>query len=202
MLPYWSRPNLAWDSTHMVYADTSNFIWMCSMCRLLVAKNHSSWQILTSGDSCTNPFTDDGQIWCARADSQYMLTYQISSWLVYSVTLWQRKTLTFTILSTLAFCGVATWWQSEKVEHRCTATNLPLPNGIKIVSVFHWHHGKIGHTNSDIEKHNGQTDKQSDRQTTFFCCPGGWNPSPTKLGMVTENLEHVLAPPKLLVYGV
>ena len=27
---------------------------------------------------------------------------------------------------------------------------------------------------------------------------GGWNPSPTKLGMVIEDLEHVLAPLKLL----
>jgi len=38
MLPYWSRPNLAWDSTHMVYADTPHFTWMCSLCRLPVAK--------------------------------------------------------------------------------------------------------------------------------------------------------------------
>jgi len=44
--------------------------------------------------------------------------------------------------------------------------------------------------------------RQTDRQTknsTFFGRPGSrWNPRPIKLGTVTEDLEHVLAPPKLL----
>ena len=31
----------------------------------------------------------------------------------------------------MAFSGVANWQQSEKVEHGCTSTNLPLSNGIK-----------------------------------------------------------------------
>jgi len=37
------------------------------------------------------PFTDEGQIWCAIADPQYTLMYQISSRSVYSVALWRQK---------------------------------------------------------------------------------------------------------------
>jgi len=46
------------------------------------------------------------------------------------------------------------------------------------------------------------TDRQTDRQTknwNVFGHPGGgWNPSSTKLGMVIEDLKHVLARRKLL----
>jgi len=60
----------------------------------------------------------------------------------------------------LAYCAVASWQQSEKVEHRCTTTNLPLSNGIKIVSVFQRLHGKIGCTTSGVQKRDGKTDKK------------------------------------------
>jgi len=81
MLPYWSRPNSPSDSTHMVYADTPNFIWMCSLYRLPVAKNHILGQILTFRDSCLYrlPFTDEGQIWCARAHCQSSLEISCKS---------------------------------------------------------------------------------------------------------------------------
>ena len=78
----------------------------------------------------------------------------------------------FAIFLTSAFSGVTSWQQSEKVEHGCTTTNLPLSNGIKVVSVLQRLHGEIGHTNSDVQKHdrqtNKQTDKQTDRQKTFL----------------------------------
>jgi len=46
-------------------------------------------------------------------------------------------------------------------------------------------------------KHDGQTDRR--KNSTFLAAPdGGRNPSPTKLGMVIEDLEHVLAPLNLL----
>jgi len=44
--------------------------------------------------------------------------------------------------------GVANWQQYEKAEHAYTTTNLPLSNGIKIVS--------------------GQTDKQTHKNSTFL----------------------------------
>ena len=71
----------------------------------------------------------------------------------------------FAIFLTSAFSGVANWQQSNKVEHGCTTTNLPLSKGIKIVSVLQRLHGEIGRTTSDVQKRDEQTDKQTDRQT-------------------------------------
>ena len=95
---------------------------------------------------------------------------------VYSVALWWRKNPIFAIFWTSAFSVVAMWQQSDKVEHDCTTTNLPLTNGIKIVSVLQRIHGKIGRTNSDIQKRDGQTNRQTNKQTkklNVFGHPGG-----------------------------
>ena len=47
-----------------------------------------------------------------------------------------------------------------------------------------------------------QTGRQTNKKSQRFWPPrrpgGGWNPSATKLGMVIEDLEHVLAPQNLL----
>jgi len=43
-----------------------------------------------------------------------------------------------------------------------------------------------------------RTDRQTDRQTDKNSIGGGWNASPTKLGTVIDDLEHVLEPRKLL----
>jgi len=40
-------------------------------------------------------------------------------------------------------------------------------NGIKIISVRECLHGEIGHTYSDVQKRDGQTDKK----TTFLAAP-------------------------------
>ena len=66
---------------------------------------------------------------------------------------------------TSAFSVVANWQQSDKDEHGCTTTNLPLSNGIKIVSVLQRFHGEIGCTISDVQKHDEQTDRQTDKKT-------------------------------------
>jgi len=60
-----------------------------------------------------------------------------------------------------------------KVEHGCTTTNLPLSNGIKIVSVLQRLHGEIGRTNSGVQKRDGQTDRQTDKKLNVFGHPGG-----------------------------
>ena len=148
---------------------------MCSLCRLPVATNHNFGQILTFfGALVSTHFTDEGQIWRAIADPRSTLTCQISYRSVYSVALWRRKPPIFAIFWTSAFSVVANWQQSDKVEYGCTTTNLPLPNGIKIVSVLHRLHGEIGRTNSDIHKRDGETDKPTDKQTknsTFLATP-------------------------------
>ena len=72
----------------------------------------------------------------------------------------------FAIFWTSAFSVVANWQQSDKVENGCTTTNLPLPNGIKIVSVLQRLHGEIGRTISDVQKRDEQTDRQTDKLGT------------------------------------
>ena len=102
----------------------------------------------------------------------------------------------FAVFWTSAFSDVANCHQSQKVEHGCTTTNLPLSNAIRIVFVLQRLHGEIGRTNSDVQKRDEQTDKQTERQKTqrFWPPRRRVKGSPTKLGMVIEDLEHVLSP--------
>jgi len=150
---------------------------MCSLCRPPMRKNHNCGQILTFlGAPVSTPFTDEGQTWCAIADPRSTLTRQSLSRTVYSVVLWRRKKQFLPYVAIFwnsAFSGVATWQHSEKVEHGCTTTNLPLSNVIKIVSVLQRLHGEIGRTISDVQKRDEQTDRQTDRQknSTFLATP-------------------------------
>jgi len=65
---------------------------MCSLCRLLVDKNHNFGKILTFLLApVPTPFYRWGQIWCATADPWYTFICEISSRSVYSVVLWRRK---------------------------------------------------------------------------------------------------------------
>ena len=53
-------------------------------------------------------------------------------------------------------------------------TQIPLFNGIEIVSVLQRIHGEIGRTNSDVQQRDEQTNKQTDRQKlNIFDRPGG-----------------------------
>jgi len=76
----------------------------------------------------------------------------------------------FAVFWTSAFSGLANWQQSEKVEHGRTTTNIPLSNVIKIVSALQRLHGEIGPTSSDVQKRDGQTDKQT-KNSTFLAAP-------------------------------
>jgi len=130
------------------------------------------------------PFTHEGQICCARAYPCSRLTYQISSRSHYFLAVWWRKMWNFVILLAPAFCGVVSCRLSENVEHECTTTNLPLSNGIKIVSVLQRLHAKSG---AQVLTFKSVTDRRTDRQTekklnVFGRPDGGWDPSPTKLG--------------------
>jgi len=79
-------------------------------------------------------------------------TFRLDQFIFFAV--WRRKTPNFTILLTSAFFGISSWRQSEKVEHRCTTTNHPLSNGIKIVSVFQCLHGEIMQNLTDKQKNS------------------------------------------------
>jgi len=173
---------------------------MCSLCQLPVAKKQFWANFDIFRGSCTDPLSPMrakfgvlSQTYGIRLRTKFRVDR-----FILSPTSWLRKTPSFAIFSSSAFSGVASWQQSDKVEHGCTTTNLPLSNCIKIVSIVQRHHGEIGRTNSDFQKRDEQTtDRQTDRQTTFFGRPGGrLNPSSNKLGTVIEDIEHVLAPGK------
>jgi len=106
-------------------------------------------QILTFGGLLYwPPFTDEGQIWRARADPWSTLTCQISSCLVYSVAHWWWKTPNFTILLTLAFCGVTNW------RH------------IKTVSILQQLHAEIVCRNSVVQKTDAHTDNRQTKNSS------------------------------------
>ena len=75
---------------------------------------------------------------------------------------------------TSAFSDVANCHQSQKIEHGCTTTNLPLSNSMKIVSVLQHLHSEIWGTISDVQKRDEQTDRQTDRQKTQRFWPPRW----------------------------
>jgi len=91
---------------------------------------------------------------------RYMFTCETSSWSVYSVVLWRRKTPIFAIFGLRHLVMSPIGINLKKVEHGCTTTDLPLSSGIKIVSVLQRLHGEIGRTTSDVQKRDGQTNRQ------------------------------------------
>ena len=119
---------------------------------------------------------------------------QISSRSVYSVDLWLRtKTIQFVpfLEFGILWCRqLAAIWESwtrmykykpspiQRYQNRfCTRTSLWQNQ------VHNLWHSKAWWTDSQ-------------KKLNVFGHPGsGWNPNPTKLGMVIEDLEHVLAPP-------
>ena len=133
---------------------------MRSLCRLPVAKKKTILgKFRHLGALVATPFTDEGQLnlVCYSRPTVYADMPNIVS-IDYSVALCSRKTQTFALFWTSAFSGVANWQQSEKVEHRCTTTHLPLSNGIKIVSVLQKPSGAQTLTFKSVT--NRQTDKQ------------------------------------------
>jgi len=127
---------------------------MCWLCWLLVAKIHNFPQIWTFGGSCADPLLP------MRAKFSVLeQTHGICLLAKFCLDRFATKNPNFCIFWTSAFSGVANWQQSEKAEHGCTTTNLTLSSNIKIVSVLQHLHGEIGRTNSDIQKHDGQTKK-------------------------------------------
>ena len=119
------------------------------------------------------PFSDESQIWCARADHGIRLRakFRLDRFILSPSGGEKVKNLPFW---SLAFCTVINWKQSDKVEHGCTTANRPLANGIKIVSVLQRLHGEIGAQtltlNSVADK---QTTKQTNKKLNVFGHPSG-----------------------------
>ena len=122
------------------------------------------------GCSCTDPFTDEGQIWCAIADLRCTLRCQISSRSVYSVALCWRKTPIFAVFWTSAFSYVAIWHQSQKVEHRSQPQTFPYPTASKSFLFSNAFMAKSGAQSLTLKS---VTNKQTNKKLNVFAHPGG-----------------------------
>jgi len=120
-----------------------------------------------SGFLSPPPLTDQGQICHTRVAPDSTLTCQIWSKLVYSVAHGVQKTPNFAQFLAFTCSGGATWRRTEKVERRCTTTNLPLSNDIKIVSILQRYLDEVVSTNYVVQQRDGQTDKQT-KNSTFL----------------------------------
>ena len=132
----------------------------------LVTKNHNLGQILTYG---TSFYRWRPNLVCYSKPMVYAYVPNFVSIGLFCHPL-LAKNSNFCYFWTSAFSGVAVWLQSEKVEHGCTTINLPLSNGIKIVFVLQHLHGEIGRTTSDVQKRDGQTNRQT-KNSAFLAAP-------------------------------
>ena len=71
---------------------------------------------------------------------------------------------------TSAFSGVANWQQSEKVEHRCTTTNLHYPT---VSKSFPYSNAFMAKSGAQSRTFKSVTNRQTDKQTkkTRFWLP-------------------------------
>jgi len=143
---------------------------MCSLCRLPVAKNNFGQILTLLGAPVPTPFYRLGpNMLCYSRPTVYAYVPSFVS-----IGLFRRPLLAknpnFCRFWIPAFSVVANWQQSDKVEQGCTTTNLPLSNGIKIVSDFQRLHGEIGRTTSDVRKRDEETNRQT-KNSTFLATP-------------------------------
>ena len=108
------------------------------------------------------------------------------------------KNPTFAVFWTSAFSAVANWQQSEKAENGVQLQTFPYPMVSKSFLYSNAFMAKSG-AQSDVQKRDEQTDKQT-KNSTFLATPAaGEIRAPPNFGMVIEDLEHVLSPLERLV---
>ena len=124
---------------------------------------------------------------------------------VYSIALWRRKTPIFAIFGLRHLVISTVGGNLRKLNTGAQLQTFPYPTASKsfvFSNAFMAKSGEQTMTFKSVTYRQSVTAKKHDRQTkisTFFRHPGGgWNPRHIKLGMVIDDLEHVLAPLKRL----
>ena len=144
---------------------------MCSLCRLPMGKNHNFGQILTIwGAPVSTPFYRYGpNLVCYSRPAVYAYERNFVSFGLFCRPLATKNPeflSYFAICWTSAFSGVANWQQSDKVEHRCTTTNLPYLTASKSFLYSNAFMAKSGAESLTFKSvTNKQTNRQTDRQT-------------------------------------
>ena len=125
-------------------------------------------------------YTDRNEIWqvsvyhgSAIAYPRCRLMCRISSRSVYSVAFWRRKPqfLPFFGLRHLVVLPIGSSLRKLNTGAQLQTFPYPTSDVIKIVSLLQRLHGEIGRTNLDVQKRDGQTDRQTDKKLNVFGCP-------------------------------
>jgi len=148
------------------------------------------------------PLTDEGQIWCAIADPRCTLKCQLSSRSVYSGALCWQKTLIFAIFWIRHFMLSPFGSSLRKLNTDVQVQTFPYPTASKS---FLYSNAFMANSGAQSLTFKSVTNKQTEKQTknsTFLATPRRRVKSePHKTWQVIEDLEHVLAPLKLLGSG-
>jgi len=147
------------------------------------------------------PYTDECLIWYDIADPQCTFTCQNSSRSVYSILSPSGGKNFFAVFWISAFTVVMSTvgGNLRQLNTGAQLQTFPYPTASKSFLYSNAFMAKSGEQTLTFKSVTGH--KKSDGQTkinVFRHLGGGLNPSPTKLGMVIEDLEHVLAPLKRL----
>ena len=139
---------------------------MCSLCWLPVAQNHNFGQILTFGGSCTDPLLPIRSNLVRRALEETHGVRYVPNFVSIGLFLspsGSDKTQVFPFFGLRHFVVSPIGSSLRKLD---TDANFPLSNGIKIISVLQRLHGEMWCKISDVQKRDGQTDKQTDKLET------------------------------------
>jgi len=143
---------------------------MCSLCRLPVAKIHNFGQIVTFwGLLYWPPLTDEGQMWCAIADSWYTITCQISSRSVYSVARGWRKTPIFAFFGLRHLVLSPIGNSLTKLNAGAQPQTFPYPTASKS---FLYSNAFMANSGAQSLTFKSVTNRQTDKKTQRF-----WPPS-------------------------
>ena len=127
-------------------------------------------QILTLGAPVPSPLTDTGQILRATADPRCTLTCQISSRSVNYVDFWRRKPPNIA-----GFFGVRHFVMSPiggvRRKLNASAQLQTFLQRYQTISIFEQLHGEIVRRNCIVRKRDGQTNKQTNKNSTFLATP-------------------------------
>jgi len=79
----------------------------------------------------------------------------------------------FALFWTSAFCAVATWHQSEKVEHGCTTTNFPYPKASKSSVYSNAFMATSGAQHLTFKSVTNKHQIDTQKTSTFLAAPAG-----------------------------
>ena len=193
-------PNLVCYSRPKVYTYKPNFIWMCSFVSASSGQRRQFWANFDIfGSSCTDPFYRWGpNLVCHSRHTLYVYLRNFVSIGLFCrpVAAKNPNFCRFLGLRHLVVLPIGSSLRNTGAQLQ----TYPCPTVSKSCLYSNSFMAKSGAQSLTFKSVTyKRTNRQTNKKLNVFGCPGGgWNPSPTKVGMMIEDLEHVLAPLKRL----